>query len=399
MAEPSASISAADYFDPASPTSGLDRAVAALPPAGGQVHLQAGTYWLRRSLYLPSRVRLVGQGPASVLAIRPLGTAALARDHRRGSRTLHCAGKVPFAVGDEIGLGDDQQHGWWGTHALVEAIDGRRIRISRPLERPLKKERQARAVSLFPALHACRESDLHIADLAIAGPPDYRGEWWDFTYAAIHLNQCHRALIRGCSVSGWPSDGIGVQGGGDVQVLHCQAHGCRGHGFHPGTGLHRSVWSHNIGRHNGGDGLFFCARVHHSVCSDSVFDGNGLNGIGGVANGGDRFNIVDGNVCTLNARCGIDANRGEEQVITGNIVLNNSQAAPGRWPAINLQDLQRALVQGNRCADDQDEPTQRRGIIESGASDYNLVSGNLCTGMDEPVVLQGRHSRAEGNLV
>ncbi|NKB66912.1 MAG: hypothetical protein GKR89_07625 [Candidatus Latescibacteria bacterium] len=399
MDQPTAAINASDYFDPASPTSGLERAVAALPPEGGQVQLQAGTYWLRRSLYIPSRVRLVGQGPASILAIHPLSTIALARDHRRGSRTVHCAGKVPFAVGDEIGLNDDKMHGWWGTHALIEAIDGPRMRLSRPLEKPLKKDRNARAVSLFPALHAFDENEIHIRDLAIAGPPDFQGEWWDFTYAAIHLNQCHRSQVSGCHINNWPSDGIGVQRGGDIQVTHCQAHACRGHGFHPGTGLQRSVWSHNIGRRNGGDGLYFCARVHHSICSDSVFDSNGLNGIGGVANGGDRFNIIDSNICTLNARCGIDANRGEEQVITGNIVLNNSQQERGRWPAIKLHDLQRALVQGNRCTDDQEHSTQRRGIIESGASDYNLVSGNLCVGTEEPIVLQGRHSRAEGNLV
>ena len=43
--------------------------------------------------------------------------------------------------------------------------------------------------------------------------------------------------------------------------------------------------------------------------------------------------------------------------------------------------------------------TQTGGIIESGASEYNLIIGNLCAGMSEAVVVCGPHSRAEGNLV
>ena len=118
-----------------------------------------------------------------------------------------------------------------------------------------------------------------------------------------------------------------------------------------------------------------------------------------VAEGGDHHNIVDGNVCAHNGQCGIDASRGTEQVITGNVLLGNSRGEPGRFPGIRLHDLTHAIVQGNRCTDDQERVTQTGGIIESGASDYNLISGNLCAGMAEAVVACGRHSRAEGNIV
>ena len=254
-------------------------------------------------------------------------------------------------------------------------------------------------MNLFPAIWSRGEADIEIRDLTVRGPEGYDGPWWDFTYTGIHLDACERVRVADCTVFGWPSDGIGVQRGSDVQVTGCQAHGCRGHGFHPGTGLVRSVWSHNIGRGNGGDGFYFCARVHHTVCSDSVFSENGQNGIGGVAGGGDHHCVISDNVCSYNARCGIDANRGEEQVITGNLLLGNSREAPGRWPGIRLDDLERAIVQGNRCADDQEAPTQTLGIVESGTSDTNLIGGNLCVGMAEGVVVVGEHSRAEGNLV
>lgn len=393
------SITLADFYDPQSPTSGIQEAIDTLPKAGGQVYLPSGRYVLKNSIRIPSRVRLIGEGAATVLCINPLKEVLVAKSARKGVRTLTLKKAVPMKVGEAIGVGDDNMRGWWGTHAVVESVDGKIVRLDRPLNRSVSTGRTARVINLFPAIWGEGSTDIEIRDLTIEGFDGYVGRWWDFTYAGIHLVSCERARIVGISVMGWPSDGIGVQRGADIQVTHCQAHQCRGHGYHPGTGLGNSVWSHNIGRNNGGDGLYFCMRVHHSVCSDSVFEGNGQNGIGGVANGFDHHDIISNNVCANNGLCGIDANRGEEQVITGNLLLNNSQQDPGKWPAIRMHDLLRALVQGNRCADDQDTPTQRRGIVESGASDSNLISGNLCVGMDEAVTAVGRNSRAEGNLV
>ncbi len=392
-------VNVADFYDPASPTCGIAEAVASLSSAGGRVRVPPGTYLLRQSVYLRQCVSLVGDGPATVLAIQPAETVALKNDAREDEYEFECDMLPPFEVGDAIGLCDDRQYGWHGTHGIVQERCGTRVRLNVPMERELKLAENARAVRLFPAIYALDAVDFEIQGLNIRGPEQYRGPWWDFTYAAVHLVGCRRVRVVNCTVSGWPSDGFGIQRGSDVQVMQCQAHGCRGHGFHPGTGLRASVWSHNIAEDNGGDGFFFCARVHHTVCSDSVFSHNGQHGIGGVANGGDHHNIVSDNVCAYNGRCGIDANRGEEQVISGNLLLSNSQEAPGRWPGIRLHDLERTIVQGNRCADDQANPTQEGGIVESGSSDYNLIGGNMCVGMREPVVVNGPNSRADGNLV
>ena len=394
-----AEANAAEFYDPASPTCGIAEAIASLSPAGGRVRAPAGTYVLRQPVYLPRRVSLVGDGPATVLAIRPPESVALEKDASAGEHEFECGILPPFEEGDAIGLCDDRQYGWHGTHGIVRERSGVRVRLDVPLERALAVAENARAVRLFPAIYAVDAFDIEIHGLTIRGPEQYRGPWWDFTYAAVHLVGCRRVRVLNCTVSGWPSDGFGIQRGSDAQVAHCQAHGCRGHGFHPGTGLCRSVWSQNIAEGNGGDGFFFCARVHHTVCSDSVFSHNGQHGIGGVANSGDHHNIISDNVCAHNGRCGIDANRGEEQVITGNLLLSNSQEARGRWPGIRLHDLERAIVQGNRCADDQANPTQAGGIVESGSSDYNLMSGNMCVGMREPIAVAGPNSRAEGNLV
>ncbi|HAA74507.1 TPA: hypothetical protein DCE37_05225 [Candidatus Latescibacteria bacterium] len=381
------------------PTSGIQEAVDSLSGKGGRVRIPAGRWHLTRSVWVPSNVSLVGDGPATVLYISPVKVAVLAKDVRKGGRVLTLKGKVPFVAGQEIGIRDDQRGGWWGTHGIVEQIDGRQITLSAKFNRALYAKDKATAISLFPAITAEDETDLSLSNFTIQGPRRYKGKWWDFTYSAIHLVLCRRARVMNVTVFDWPSDGIGVQRGADVQVSQCQAHSCAGHGFHPGTGLARSVWSQNIGVGNGGDGFFFCARVHHSTCSDSVFSENGLAGIGGVARGGDHHNIISDNVCSYNQKWGIEATRGDEQVITGNLILSNSQEKAGAYPGIRLHDMERNVVTGNRLADDQDKPTQTQGIFESGETDYNLISNNLCTGMAEGVVLVGPHSRAEGNLL
>lgn len=382
-----------------SPTAGIAEAIAALPTGGGRLHLPAGVYALRNTVHLPANVSLVGDGAATAIQIAPLTATTLAVDAEAGSDEVSLVDEHPFRVGDAIGLTDTKNSGWSGTHATVTRVDGACVSIDRPVNRALAVDREAVAVNLFPAIQADDVTNIEIADLCIRGPEAYDGRWWDFTYSAVHIVRCERTRVRNCLVDGWPSDGISIQRGTDAQVTTCQVHDCRGHGYHPGTGLGHSIWSHNIGKRNGGDGLYFCMGVHHSVCSDNVFTESAGNGIGGVANGGDHHDVISDNVCSYNGLCGIDANRGEEQVITGNLLLGNSRSEPGRWPGVRLHDMRHTLVQGNRCADDQDPLTQTSGIVESGESDVNLVSGNMCVGMRVGVEIVGAGSRAEGNLV
>lgn len=386
-------------FDPESATSGIQEVIDTLGERGGHVRIPAGEWRLRRSVVLPGRVSLVGDGPATKLTINPPRALRLACNVRKGSRSVCVRGRVPFTLGDGVGV-FDRPHQWWdGTHTMITSIDGSLVRLSQPLKHGLTVKGEAQIVGFFPGITAVNSQDLEVRDLMIQGSRDPEGPWWqDFTYSAVHLVYCYGVRVLNVTVWDWPCDGISVQGGSDVQVTHCQVRFCRGHGFHPGTNLERSIWSHNIGISNGGDGLYFCGHVRNSTCSDSVFTGNALSGIGGVGHGDDHHNIISNNVCSENGRWGINASDGVEHLITGNVLRSNSRENPGTYSALRLYNVQRFLVKGNRCADDQDVPTQTRGIVESGNSDWNLISGNLCVGMAEPITAIGSNSRSEGNL-
>ena len=64
----------------------------------------------------------------------------------------------------------------------------------------------------------------------------------------------------------------------------------------------------------------------------------------------------------------------------GNIVVDNSQGAPGRYSGISIADSTRMIVTGNRVGADGQAPTQKFGIEEAGASDSNVITGNVCEG-------------------
>src|SRR5690242_9230947 len=64
-------IDAARYFDPHSPTSGLQKAIDAAEPAGGVVEIPPGVYPLKQGLVLRNGITLRGCGPATVLRKGP----------------------------------------------------------------------------------------------------------------------------------------------------------------------------------------------------------------------------------------------------------------------------------------------------------------------------------------
>src|SRR3990170_3811166 len=56
------SIDIKDFFDPSSPTAGIQEAVDQLKPDGGTIILSPGTYKIRKSIVLFSGVYIMGSG-------------------------------------------------------------------------------------------------------------------------------------------------------------------------------------------------------------------------------------------------------------------------------------------------------------------------------------------------
>ena len=399
-AVPAAARSAADFDAESSFTSGIQEAVDALPRSGGEVYVPPGNYLLRRSIRLRDNVTLRGAGAATVLRrpeeiASPLTTAAEA-----GATAVEVEDASIFQLGQGVSVYANRARGWHSTTGPIVAIEGNMLRLARGLNHPVAPDDGAAVNNAFPMITAEHARNVVIADLTIdggAGKPNEGVK--DFTWAAIHLVDCSDSRIEGCWIRNYIADGISVQRGRGVTVNGNLVENCRGHGMHPGSGLADSVWTNNIARENTSDGLFFCMYVRHSVVSNNVLADNGGHGIGHVGGGGDKYNVVSSNTCVRNGASGIHVYDGSDNVVTGNVCLNNSQGRPGRWPGIAVIKTTDTVISNNRCLDDQEAKTQAAGIVECEESDFNLFLGNQCRGHDGPgLTIRGANSQQQANI-
>jgi parallel beta-helix repeat protein len=140
--------------------------------------------------------------------------------------------------------------------------------------------------------------------------------------------------------------------------------------------------------------------------SGNRFHDNGWNGMGGLGEGGeggDRYNVVSGNFCYNNAKCGIQCINGGNNIVVNNVCENNSRGDPGRWPGILVEDTYLSIISGNKCFDFQvsdSAKTQGYGILVTGTSRDNIISDNILTGnLHEGISGEALgKNRVEGNI-
>jgi len=413
-AETKTVLDAGDFVSAESTTCGIQEAVNALPPEGGVVTIAPGRYVLRQSVVLRTHVTVRGSGSATVLTRPREVYSKLARPARKGDTAVGVQSSEGFRAGDQVAVFDDRMHGWYMGHAILAKVEPGRLTLTAAIENGHPEgdyalERNAGVVNYFPFFRASTMhfgapvSDVAVLDLTLDGNlAENPGPWTDFTLAAIHFANVSDALVRGVTVRGSVGDGIGVQGGRDNRVESCLVENCRVHGFHPGTSLRGAAFSGNIARNNGGDGLYFCCQVVGIVVTGNLFHSNKGSGIGGLGAGcglSDSFNVVANNVCRENGLWGIEAGGGRNNVISGNVCLDNSRSAPGRYSGIAVSDSTHTLVTGNRCGTEADKPTQNFGVEETGASDHNILTGNLCAGnCDGGLAVVGPNTQVSANL-
>jgi parallel beta-helix repeat protein len=411
---PRGAVNVADFAKRKSFTGGIQEAIDALPPSGGVVTIPAGEYALRQSIRLRSNVTLQGAGPKTILRKAKQAESKLAAVEK-GSRSVQVENAGGFSEGDEVGIRDKEAMGWNVAHAIVKEVRGNELLLDRSLPRTYDPAKMGFVIHAFPAITANGASrivvkdlaikDDTVRDLAVHGSLDTNNPRvrfalsLPFTFAAMHFADLTDSRIEECQVVGWLSDGISLQRGANNTLMRCLAQNCGGKGFHPGGGLHDSVFSHNEARGNGDDGLYFCAKVQRVTVSDNEFIGNKGNGVGGLGDSGDRYNTVTNNVCAENGANGIQLCDGDNNKVINNICRNNSQSAPGRYSGIFLNKTAESVVTGNRCFDDQQIKTQAHGIQELPNCRSNIISNNMCRGNAQSGLdLAGNATEHSGNV-
>lgn len=383
-----------DFYDPSSPTAGLQEAVDYLKPDGGTVFLSPGTYKIRKSIVLFSGVYVTGSGEHSV--IERMDTCIqrkLSSAGKEGDREIMIGDTRGFYKGGEITVFSNPFSGFNCTSANITEVKENSLLIDRPLRKNYLPENGAAVLNFFPVFTSSRStSGIRIENLVIDGKmkagSDYHG---DFVYSAIHFVHVNNIIIDKVTIRNFPGDGFSVQGGSNVTVTNCLAEYNLGNGFHPGTTIRVSTWSNNIGRFNGGDGLYFCFNVRYATISGNHFYNNKNSGIGDMGKGGvegDQMNVVSGNYCYNNGRSGIECTPGGNNIVVNNVCENNSRSEPGKWAEIYLRDTHSTIIQGNRCSDSDTSHTANkpnRAILLVGNCENNLISGNILSGYSRAI--------------
>jgi parallel beta-helix repeat protein len=398
-------------LDAMSPTGGIQEAIDTLGADGGVVTIPSGEYLLRHSICVRGHITLRGSGDKTVLRkVKQLGSKLAAKVDAEG-RSVRVQSAAGFRAGDEIGIYDANTVGWLHAHAVVREVRGNELLLDRRVGRAFDPAGGAAVINYFPAITGRGMTRVVLKDLTIDGrskdnpglatvssrakgrPPDL-----GFTFAAINLMEMTEGRVEGCRVKGWPADGISLQIGSRNVVRHCVVENCRGPGFHAGGRETDSEFSDNVARGNLGDGFYFCAWVTRVAVKNNKFTGNKENGIGGLGDGGDTGNVVEGNLCRENDGNGISLWDGERNTVQNNTCANNSRSAPGRYSGISLAKTDNSVVSGNRCFDDQPVRTQKHGIEELTNCRGNTITGNDCRGnAGSGLALAGKDGKRDGN--
>jgi parallel beta-helix repeat protein len=377
---------------PGSTTGGIQEAIDALPPQGGTIYLRAGIYPLRRSILPRANVNLRGEGAATVLQMPKPFVSALTRSTETNATRVELEEVGPILPGDQIFVyeppypgWDDKSAGYNSRFLIITDIDNHAVKgrkIYGDDQRRYRVEKGAIILNQFPAIFLNNAHDVTIDSLAIDGGVDtplYRGEHpiGDFMLAGIAQCASRRVRLRDLTIRRCLADGICVgSSSSDCMVSGCIVEQCQGIGLHSGGSIHFAQFLGNISRANE-SGFLFCQGNRNVICANNLIQGNRKSGIWGL-NDTDRYCIVTGNNCFENGWHGIEASTSIGNVIQGNVCRNNSKAKPGAYAGICLERHRDNVVTDNLCLDDQESPTQTRGLVEVNPAGANLVGDNHC---------------------
>jgi hypothetical protein len=242
---------------------------------GGTVRVLAGTYRLRNSIFLQSKVRLLGSGIDSVLFKEPSVTTKLIVDGDHWDQEVTLADPDGFQVGDGVRLVSKDPYGK-GTNIIQRTLiarSGNRFKLDRRLEERFHLDGEPQIASNFALLQCTNVTDSVIENITVDGNKAHnemidRGAFDD---GSIRLDECNRVTVRGVTVRDFYCDGIVWGISHDVLVENCEAHDGVRLALHAGSGSQRSIVRGNRMRRSA-EGIYFCWGAQHGLYEKNVIE-------------------------------------------------------------------------------------------------------------------------------
>lgn len=242
---------------------------------GGTVRVLPGTYRLRNSIFLQSKVRLLGSGPDSVLVKEPSVTTRLIVDGDHWDQEVTLADPKGFQLGDGVRLVSKDPFGK-GTNIVQRTLiasSGNRFKLDRRLEERFHLSGDPQIATNFALLQCTGVADAAIEHLALDGNKA-NNEMLDkgaFDDGSIRLDESNRIAVRGVTVRNFYCDGIVWGISHDVLVEDCHLEDGARLAIHSGSGSQRSIVRGNRVRHSA-EGIYFCWGAQHGLYEKNVIE-------------------------------------------------------------------------------------------------------------------------------
>jgi hypothetical protein len=242
---------------------------------GGTVQVLAGTFRMRNSVFLQSKVRLVGSGSESILIKEPSAKTKLVVDGDHWDQEITLADPSGFQVGDGVRLVSKDPYGK-GTNIIqrtIVAASGNRFKLDRRLEERFHLEGEPQIATNFSVLQCTDISDVLIENITVDGNKAHnemidRGQFDD---GAIRFDTSNRITARGVTVRNFYCDGIVWGISHDVVVENCHAYDGVRLALHSGSGSQRSTVRGNR-MERSAEGIYFCWGAQHGIYEKNVIE-------------------------------------------------------------------------------------------------------------------------------
>src|SRR5262245_3434264 len=242
---------------------------------GGTVRVLPGTYRLRNSIFLQSKVRLLGSGTDSVLFKEPSVTTKLIIDGDHWDQEITLADPKSFQVGDGVRLVSKDPYGK-GTNIIQRtliAARGNRFKLDRRLEERFHLEGEPKIATNFALVQCTNVADAVIENIAVDGNKAHNEmiDKGQFDDGSIRLDESNRITVRGVTVHDFYCDGIVWGISHDVLVENCHAYDGARLALHSGSGSQRSIVRSNRMQRSG-EGIYFCWGAQHGLYEKNVIE-------------------------------------------------------------------------------------------------------------------------------
>lgn len=333
---------------------------------GGTVKVLPGKYTLRNAVWLPSKIRLQGSGPESVITRIPSETVEFADDSDWYDQEITLKQRGSFKVGDGVALLAKNPHD--GSQTVIKrtlvARSGNRFKLNDGLRKNLWMSGKPTCSSLFPLLTSEHTSDVVIENITLDGNrkncTNFNGNYG----GCIFLQDCNRYTMKKVETRNYDGDGISFQICHDVVVEDCYSHNNSNLGVHPGSGSQRPLIRNcRLDRNN--LGLFWCWGVKFGLAEGNRIDGNTSYGIS--IGHCDTDNVMRKNEISNSGKVGIlfrDDHRGLDFWANRNVVENNRIINSGAEDGVAIDitgKTKDVRISGNEIREER-KAMQRTGI-------------------------------------